>query len=159
MIKKVSATLLGLASLLGVYANEVIGISADRYEDSFDLSEVMSLKFHVEEMISVNLYDGNKNMGYQTIVFQKDKPQAAPNITASLDDAVSTEQANITVYPNPVEKVLYVNGLAEDSDIKVISLTGEVIKQVKAQEVDVENLPKGVYILNVNDRMVKFIKK
>ncbi|MCQ2199860.1 MAG: T9SS type A sorting domain-containing protein [Paludibacteraceae bacterium] len=159
MIKKVSATLLGLASLLGVYANEVIGISADRYEDSFDLSEVMSLKFHEEEMISVNLYDGNKNMGYQTIVFQKDKPQAAPNITASLDDAVSTEQANITVYPNPVEKVLYVNGLAEDSDIKVISLTGEVIKQVKAQEVDVENLPKGVYILNVNDRMVKFIKK
>lgn len=159
MIKKVSATLLGLASLLGVYANEVIGISTDRYEDSFDLSEVMSLKFHEEEMISVNLYDGNKNMGYQTIVFQKDKPQAAPNITANLDDAVSTEQANITVYPNPVEKVLYVNGLAEDSNIKVISLTGEVIKQVKAQEVDVENLPKGVYILNVNDKMVKFIKK
>lgn len=159
MIKKVSTTLLGLASLLSVYANEVIGISADRYEDSFALSEVMSLKFHEEEMISVNLYDGNKNSGYQTIVFPKDKLKAARSFSASIDDAVSTEQVNITVYPNPVEKILYVNGLTEDSDIKVINLTGEIIKQVKAQEVDVENLPKGVYILNVNNKMTKFIKK
>ena len=70
----------------------------------------------------------------------------------------------VNIYPNPVTKTLFVNGM-KMQEAKVYDASGKLI-QVKSSnnEINVENLTKGNYLLQVKDKdgkvyQDKFIKK
>ena len=65
----------------------------------------------------------------------------------------------IAVYPNPVEKMIYLTGIDENSQVEIIDMNGVVVKKQVGSEIDVEDLAQGLYVLKVDSTQVKFIKK
>ncbi|SDD92132.1 T9SS-dependent choice-of-anchor J family protein [Riemerella columbipharyngis] len=70
----------------------------------------------------------------------------------------------ISIYPNPVSTTLNIKGIKGDSQYSVYNAQGEqVLSGSKQEEINVEKLPQGVYVLVVkaNDttKSFKFIKK
>jgi len=59
------------------------------------------------------------------------------------------ENDNVTIYPNPVNKELYINGLDQTSKVTIYDFRGNKIysKQLKDNQVDVSNLVKGIYMI------------
>ena len=152
MKKLLFSALMVCASTFSTFAVEgMIGIKADRSQETFALSDVVSIKVKSgnDASMSVNKNDGTSIEGFQTIVFNVDLTKAE-NKTAS---------PVIQMYPNPVENFIYVSGLDKDANIKVIGTDGKTVKQVIGQQIEVSDLAKGMYLLSVDGRMVKFIKK
>lgn len=85
-------------------------------------------------------------------------------------DVVSTLSADslalseILVYPNPVSDILYVSSNATAFTMRLYDLTGRLVREVEAaNQLSVQELPKGVYLLELKNgeraKMVKIIKK
>ncbi len=131
--------------------DEIVGIKADKSEEIFKLSEMLNIKVKggKNASMSVNKIDGTTVDGFQTIVFNYDLSNVDNNSVVP----------SIQMYPNPVENIIYVSGLEKDADIKVVATDGKTVKQVIGQQVEVSDLAKGIYLLSVDGRMVKFIKK
>lgn len=152
MKKLLFSALMVCASTFSTFAVEgMIGIKADRSQETFALSDVVSIKVKSgnDASMSVNKNDGTSIEGFQTIVFNV-------VLTKAENKAASPV---IQMYPNPVENFIYVSGLDKDANIKVIGTDGKTVKQVIGQQIEVSDLAKGMYLLSVDGRMVKFIKK
>lgn len=73
----------------------------------------------------------------------------------------------LTVYPNPASNVLYVNGTSLNSEYWIVTATGSIIKSgsfLGAKEINIEDLKKGVYVLQLQDEQQgrvnkKFVKQ
>ncbi|MHB9140686.1 MAG: T9SS type A sorting domain-containing protein, partial [Paludibacter sp.] len=72
---------------------------------------------------------------------------------------VSTENREIinsglTIFPNPVVDKLFFNGLTSNATVTITDLSGKVIvnEHVVNSQVNVNNLIKGIYIVQVSDR-------
>jgi hypothetical protein len=76
-------------------------------------------------------------------------------VTTSLDE---NAEALVYVYPNPVVSTLYVNGISENETLSVFNLSGKCVIKTTANEVNVNELPNGTYLLQLNNQCVKFIK-
>jgi hypothetical protein len=72
----------------------------------------------------------------------------------------------ITIYPNPVKDILYIDGLQNYHSIEVIDITGRIVQQQTVSagtgSINVHSLSKGNYILklksNAGIQTLKFIK-
>ncbi|MEC5157998.1 T9SS type A sorting domain-containing protein [Chryseobacterium sp. MP_3.2] len=74
---------------------------------------------------------------------------------ASILKAIDNSINKISIYPNPVKKVLYVNGMiVEDANVYDVSGKLIAIKTTK-NEINVEELQKGSYILQMKDKAGK----
>jgi hypothetical protein len=72
---------------------------------------------------------------------------------------------DFNIYPNPVVHQLYVNGeISKAKSAKIYDLSGKLIKEinnpfVNQKSIDVQSLLPNTYILNIDGKSVKFIKK
>ena len=65
----------------------------------------------------------------------------------------------IILYPNPSQDYIYINFDEEIWKLQIINLNGEKINIKPTNSViDISFLSKGIYILNFNNRFIKFIK-
>ena len=70
----------------------------------------------------------------------------------------------MNVYPNPTTGVLFVNGM-QPKQASVFDVSGKLIPtKVEGNTIDTQKLPKGNYILKMEDKegnssTTKFIKK
>ena len=80
----------------------------------------------------------------------------------------SLDLANLSVYPNPVSDILYIDYIENISNLTVYDLSGRSVKSIKTNNsnnsMDVSDLKSGTYLLrieteNKNVSSVKFIKK
>jgi len=76
---------------------------------------------------------------------------------------IETNDITVTLYPNPVEDVLFINTTGNSEiTIQIMNLSGQVLRISTQRTVDVSDLPKGVYFasVNVDGKIVnsKFIK-
>lgn len=84
------------------------------------------------------------------------------NNSLSVDDTAL--ENGIRVFPNPASEMLFVAGLKSERKYQIYTMTGQLVTQGKTnREIKINNLPKGVYVLVVdNDQQkiqTKFIKK
>ena len=84
---------------------------------------------------------------------------------ADLGPNVETDDATVqlTVYPNPTQDVLFVDGLTEGEVVRIYSLEGrllmsEVALQGGAVQLRVASLAEGTYLLQMGTEIVKIIK-
>lgn len=65
------------------------------------------------------------------------------------------------IFPNPTTDVLCINGAQNTDAISIYSISGQMMQAVvSSNQVDVSNLPKGIYIIKIgNDFTSKFIKQ
>ncbi len=77
-----------------------------------------------------------------------------------------TETSSIAVFPNPVENTLTIqlNEISGNIAFSVTNLAGGVVKTGKVDsgistQLDISDLPKGVYLLRVEEQVVRFVKE
>ena len=74
------------------------------------------------------------------------------------------QQKNFELFPNPASTKLYLNGLKNNDELIFISnLLGELIKTIHSDgatnvEINIENIPTGIYFIKINNISYKFIK-
>ena len=86
-----------------------------------------------------------------------------PQTPISLGLKNQKADASIFVFPNPVKEFLTVNGVKKDVKINLCNLDGSLLQTLPAQEnstnINVSALPQGVYLLQVGNQFIKFIKQ
>ena len=70
---------------------------------------------------------------------------------------------NISIYPNPVNDKLFIQGLFDVSKVTIYDVLGKlVLSKTNTSEIDVTNLKKGIYTIKIvaeqKETIQKFIK-
>lgn len=78
-------------------------------------------------------------------------------------DSPTNDLTEIVISPNPANNFFYVNGITNTSSIKIVSIDGSLVKAIEnvmpASKIDINDLPTGLYLLNVFDEgTIKFSK-
>ncbi len=80
-----------------------------------------------------------------------------PALTTGIIDI---EKENlITIYPNPVNSVLYVNQKNESQQFSIYNYLGAKIIEQNGNKIDVSCLPNGIYFLQIENNTMKFVKQ
>jgi serine protease len=68
--------------------------------------------------------------------------------------------ADFNIYPNPANSTLHITGVKSDANYVIINSIG---KQIKAglikQDIDIVELPNGVYLIQIENSVKRFIKQ
>ena len=76
----------------------------------------------------------------------------------STEDYLNSE--SITIFPNPTNDFLMINGIENPVNISIYNLLGaKVIAKSNTDKIDVSELSKGVYIINISDGVSQTNKK
>jgi len=79
------------------------------------------------------------------------------NVPVSITGTKAVETGKrFLISPNPVHSILNIS--SEISDYLISDLSGKKIKTGKGKTVDVSNFKSGVYFINVESQVTKFIK-
>jgi hypothetical protein len=85
------------------------------------------------------------------------------NANLATNETVNKNQIN--VYPNPVSDILNISVISAENDFEIYNATGQKVSsgKISDRKVDVSQLLKGVYFIQINDKgklnKLKFIKK
>lgn len=72
----------------------------------------------------------------------------------------NTNKKEISVYPNPVKETLNIGAAASDKvSVVIYDLTGKMVKTSTATKINVSNLPKGSYIVEITTGNTTVSKK
>ncbi|WP_299888532.1 T9SS type A sorting domain-containing protein [uncultured Lacinutrix sp.] len=75
------------------------------------------------------------------------------------------EYPNVSIYPNPVKEVFFVNTNSKVNTVLVYNINGQIVKEIKLldhaieNKVEVSDLAKGIYFVKLNTDKGEFIKK
>jgi hypothetical protein len=84
------------------------------------------------------------------------------DLNVSLDEQYLT---GISLYPNPTNNFLYINGAVQNSKIEIYSMSGKLLYQTDytLQPIDVRSLDSGAYFVQIIDgstvQTIKFVKQ
>ena len=66
----------------------------------------------------------------------------------------------IEIYPNPTSNIVYVQTESTTiPELKLYSLAGKLLQQIRSTEIDLSAYPAGIYLLSVDRKTVKIVKK
>ena len=88
-------------------------------------------------------------------------------INVVINTGIDTEkQSSISLYPNPTTDKFYINGIENQTTVRILSLNGELISEKKIannEAIPVQNLPAGTYLIGINNKEAmtyfKLVKK
>lgn len=84
--------------------------------------------------------------------------------TLAVND-INNKVSDFSVYPNPVTEILHINGdVSKAKSVKIYDISGELVKNitntfVNQKSIDVRSLLPNTYILSIDGKSLKFIKK
>lgn len=100
------------------------------------------------------------NTGGWNINWWSDVSNKSAVIEGLISEEISEESvSDITISPNPVVDVLTINGVEDDQPVEVYNLVGVKVIEETGNQIDVSSLSNGIYVLQVNDEKIKFLKK
>ena len=66
------------------------------------------------------------------------------------EDIEELDDIEVTVYPNPVQNTLRIEGIAGGAMVRLITMSGRIVDQgVEKDQFDMRSLNKGIYLLQV----------
>ena len=97
--------------------------------------------------------------------FGSGRIDALAAVNAVGDDFIDeTAAEDIMVYPNPANDIIYVETFPETSqisDFQIVNILGETVLSgpitSESMQIDVSNLPAGLYLLKIADKSVKIV--
>lgn len=105
------------------------------------------------------------NFSVASVEFNQNKQIVEANSTVVKDASImGTEDLTkkaLLIFPNPVNQKLSVSGLEKVENFQMYSIDGKLLKTgnlAPEQSIDVSKLAKGVYILKIAGKSLKFIK-
>ncbi len=134
-----------------------------------DTSEQTQMRFDP----AGNLHVFNRGKGYQMFTIVNPEPKATTEARKALvieasssgvENVVTDREVSLKVYPNPATDVVTVNAGEDITSLTIYSLTGAqmgVDTEINGGEavMNVSSLQNGAYIINVNGKSVKLIKR
>lgn len=105
--------------------------------------------------ITINPMNGTEVAKFQAYVYDIDYPNDGDTATWIFNTTLGVMQMDyseqIELYPNPVSSVLHVDAPFNTSGISVYSIAGDLlITESTTNEINVEALPAGAYIIQLN---------
>ena len=131
---------------------QLVTVSADGSETMYALADVQKIVFE-DNAMTVNMKDGLEATGITCISF------------LLLDVGIKNPPfaSSVFVFPNPVTTKLTVAGADKSAKINLFDLSGKLLQSVLAQDnstdINVSSLPQGIYLLQVGEQIIKFIKQ
>jgi len=119
------------------------------------ISNVKKIAF-VSSMMNINIFDGTSavyaNSDIQKMYFEN--TTEVPSIN---------DNRKVFVYPNPTKGLIYFKGLSEESvAVRMFNVNGVQVFSGKingsVESLDISFLPRGIYIINLNNQIAKLIK-
>ncbi|MBO4567439.1 MAG: choice-of-anchor J domain-containing protein [Bacteroidales bacterium] len=85
------------------------------------------------------------------------------NFSVTSNDAVNeVGEVILSVYPNPTTESFRINGLEQEVEVNIYNVTGALMKTVVvngAEEINVSELPAGLYMARFGETTLKFTKE
>ena len=144
---------------------------------SYSMGETLTVKLKdgtERELVFANMQKITFNAGTMIILLKNNSTVSLPlsemqkilfspeTATEVIEMEAIEANTHVSVYPNPVHDVLYVDGVEENTVINVFNVKGMLMQTVTAKEkivqLNVNTLPQGVYILQAGKETVRFIK-
>lgn len=156
--------LITLCGLTGIQAQVKMNLKEKSgTKTAYPLNEIKKITFSSGKM----LVDNNGEVSDLTnVIYWNFK-----RVTSGVQNTTPT-QSKIALFPNPVSDVLNIrlsSKVASKSVIEILSLEGKIIytqtlnSKTPVYQIDVSNLPKGLYLCKINDgtsiKTSKFIKQ
>lgn len=82
--------------------------------------------------------------------------------TSMATENTDAKNKKMTIYPNPVKNSeFYISGIDKNETVKIFSLSGQLVQTIKNVEnktkVNIQKLPKGIYIVKTQNQSSKII--
>ncbi len=122
-----------------------------------DIADNGFVEVTLEDLEPNTFYSFNINMEFDDGVILTSEP----HYFETLDNTGISEiqNSNICIYPNPTSDFIHIE-IIEPQSISIYSLDGKLVKSVEnANVIDVRDLAKGVYLINIEGRTQKIIIK
>lgn len=112
----------------------------------------------------INPYSYDISNGDQTLVITKyngDKATYSKKVLATSE----ASESRISVYPNPASDLVIIENLKPNASLELIDNSGKIVRSISnskstKSEINIKNLPSGIYYLKVDRQSVqKIIKK
>ena len=104
-----------------------------------------------------NITSEPRNFSNESQLSESNKPVWGTCPTASIDDQ---NQLDISIYPNPTNYKLFIQGLSSSSRVSIYNVLGKlVLSQTISKEIDVNNLQSGIYIIKITDEQKEIVRK
>lgn len=120
------------------------------------LSHIGKLRFHSD---SLYLYAPDGTLLGESYVLDI-KQIVFADVSTALDN---TAAIPLCVYPNPTMDCLFLKGADNANVARIFSIDGRLMETIPLTNgnaaISVGNLPAGIYLLQVNTSLVKFIKQ
>lgn len=67
----------------------------------------------------------------------------------------------VTLYPNPTKNLVHLDNMEPNTPYIISNMAGKHILQgtLKTKSIDTKHIPKGIYMIKIGERTIKFIKK
>lgn len=152
-----SVLVFSLFSLQAVEEDVVVLKNKNGTENIKELSDLQRITFNGSTLNLVSKNESSTPFAIsqiQKILFEK-------RANSSIEEVLSAK--SIFIYPNPVQDILFVEGLEINTTVRIFDMNGtlvrnEMVDQARLQ-LNVSDLPKGIYLLQTENQTVRFIKK
>ncbi|MCL1938714.1 MAG: T9SS type A sorting domain-containing protein [Candidatus Azobacteroides sp.] len=132
---------------------KLITLNADGTETSYALMEVQKIVFD-KGLMTVNMKSGADAIHIACVSFLFAEETGIENIKL---------ESSIFVFPNPVQTHLTIVGVDKNVKINLYDLKGTLLQSIFAQDnstpMDVSSLQQGLYLLQIGEQVIKFIKQ
>jgi len=107
-------------------------------------------------MMNINVFEGTNSV-YASSDIQKLYFESATGVQSVHDDG------NMFLYPNPTKGLAYFKGLTEELvTVRLFNTSGVQVFAGKinssVQSLDISFLPRGIYLINMNNQLAKLMK-
>ena len=98
-----------------------------------------------------------------TAVYEDGESSHAGPVTVEVTVSINeNNEVAFVVYPNPAENYVVIETIKE-AEVRIYSINGQMVSSQNISEgvntIDISSLNAGMYFMNVNDSMVKIVKK
>ena len=113
-----------------------------------------------QDIYGLSVYYNNMQSEYTNIYAYRFTASYIKTGTVGIAEA-GGEKAAITIYPNPVGDVLYIQSSTAVEQLIIYDISGRMLKQIPnpSQEINVSSLAKGIYLVKVKTEEGEVIRK
>ena len=130
-----------------------------------EVDKEMALLFEKRMLASELVAKYKKERGLSILDKTRENEVTCKNSEMIKNSVYQEYYADLSIFPNPATSVLYIqSGELPVGDAYIYNISGKLCKTVTLQgkeitEVEVADLPAGVYILRLGSQALRFIKK
>jgi hypothetical protein len=134
-------------------------------------NQVLSHGFvHYRIKPKTNLNAGYKILNKAAIYFDFNEPvitnTAKTVIVAITGLASQSSLGKLLVYPNPAQSIININGIKLENgkaQLRIFDICGKILLEkiitTESPNIEIQNLPSGMYLLQTGDQRATFVKQ